>query len=111
MNEELLVEIPERRDAGRTSMVLDVFWQGMHGRCKGTMSDLSSSGCFVLTGFEVSDGETVHVFVPIGDGMKAQFTGSVTNHEDDIGFGVRFQELGAGQREVIDNLIKENAGV
>ena len=102
-------EIEERREAGRTSLVLEIYWQGRHGRSRGTISDLSPSGCFVLSGDEISDGETVHVFVPIGDGMNAQFTGNVTNHEDDIGFAVRFHELGETQLKVLHGLINENA--
>jgi hypothetical protein len=63
----------------------------------------------VLAGGEVSDGETVHVFIPIGDGMKVQFTGTVTNHEDDIGFALIFAELGQAQQEVLDNLVRNRA--
>ena len=109
MNDIGPINIPERREAGRTSLVLDIYWQGRHGRSKGTISDLSRDGCFVLSGDEVSDGETVHVFLPIGDGMNAQFTGSVTNHDDEIGFAVRFHELGEEHRRVLDRLIREKA--
>lgn len=103
--------VRERRGHERHDVMVDVFWHGRNGRSRGTISDIGHSGCFVLSGEEVSDGETVHVFLPIGDGMKAQFTGTITNHEDDIGFAVRFEKLTDPQREVLDRLIGEYAAV
>ena len=97
--------VKERRTHERFGVTVEVLWHGRNGRSRGTMSDLGPAGCFVLTGAEVSDGETVHVFLPLGGGMKAQFTGSVTNHEEGIGFGVRFEELTRQQREVVANVI------
>ena len=99
----------DRRSAERHRITLEIHWQGRFGRARGTICDLNREGCFVLAGGEVSDGETVHVFIPIGDGMKAQFTGTVTNHEDDIGFALRFAELGQAQQEVLDNLVRNRA--
>ncbi len=109
MSNEGAARAIDRRSAQRHRITLEIHWQGRHGRAKGTISDLNMDGCFVLAGGEVSDGETVHVFIPIGDGMKAQFTGLVTNHEDDIGFAVRFAGLGQAQQDVLDNLIRNGA--
>ena len=107
MNDEKIVRPPERREARRYGVTIDIKWQGKGGRSDGTLSDLSSAGCFVLSGAEVSDGETVHIFIPIGDGMNAQFSGVVVNHEDEIGFAVRFHALIDAQKGVLKNLIAD----
>ena len=109
MSNEAAARVVDRRGAKRHRITLDIHWQGRHGRAKGTICDLNKEACFVLAGGEVSDGETVHVFIPIGEGMKAQLTGVVTNHEEDIGFAVRFAELGQAQQDVLDNLIRNGA--
>lgn len=102
MNDE--VKIPDRRGSERFSLVLEIEWEGRNGRFDGTVSDISASGCFVLTGVEVSDGETVKLYLPMGDGMKAQFSGQITNHEDEIGFAVRFDPLSIAQKNVLSAL-------
>jgi len=94
----------ERRGVKRFSIVLDIEWEGLSGRSSGTISDVSESGCFVLSGKEVSDGESVRLFIPMCDGMKAQFNGTVVNHEEEIGFAVRFDPISAAQRDILNNL-------
>ena len=101
----------DRRVHKRHAVTVDVFWHGRNGRSRGTVSDIGHAGCFVLSGDEVSDGETVHVFLPIGGGMKAQFTGVVTNHEESIGFAVRFDHVTEPQREILERLIGEHTDV
>ena len=109
MNNEQPVSMTERRGGERHRVTVDVYWQGRYGRSAGTISDINPTGCFVLAVEEVSDGETVHIFIPIDDGVKAQFTGVVTNHEDEIGFALRFDELSETQRSLLERLIRENA--
>ena len=94
----------ERRNSERFSLVLDIEWEGKKGRFGGTVGDISASGCFVLTGVEVSDGETVKLYLPMGDGMKAQFSGQIANHEDEIGFAVKFSPLSIAQKNVLSAL-------
>ena len=75
----------------------------------GTISDLSESGCFVLSGTEVIDNEEVGIYLPIGDGMKAQIGGVITNHVYEIGFAVRFISLSEAQRNVLRNYLLTDA--
>lgn len=101
--------VPDRRDEERYSVTLDIFWQGENGRSEGTISDVNWSGCFILTGAKVSKGEAVHVFLPVRGGARVQVTGEVTNHTEDIGFGLKFEELNEAQWNAVDSLITENA--
>ncbi len=96
----------ERRATERYSVNLDVEWEGSVGRRQGTISDISTTGCFVLCSGEVNDGETIKIFIPIADGIKAEFWGEVVNHVLEIGFGANFAALSTPQRDFIETLIK-----
>lgn len=95
----------DRRIEPRFSVNISVEWETAAGRKKGTVNDISREGCFVLCSGEVEDGERVLLFFPLSDGMKVQFTSEVVNHTFEIGFGVRFSELSAAQKDFLSKLI------
>lgn len=100
----------ERRGAKRFSVTIDIEWEHGSDRHTGTVSDLSEGGCFVLSGAEIADDDTVELFIPIGDGMKVQFGGVVTNHVFEIGFAVSFTSLSEAQRNVLRNYLLGDPG-
>lgn len=100
----------ERRASNRYSIELDIEWEGSAGRVPATISDVSIEGCFVLSSGEINDGDQVKLFVPLADGMKVQFEGKVANHVFEIGFGVRFNQLTAAQRDVLIKIVRESEG-
>ena len=100
----------ERRASNRYSIELDIEWEGSAGRIPATISDVSIEGCFVLSSGEINDGDHVKLFVPLADGMKVQFEGKVANHVYEIGFGVRFDQLTAAQRDVLIKIVRESEG-
>lgn len=92
----------DRRTTKRFTVTIEIEWEkGGDERHPGTISDLSEGGCFVLTGVEVEDGEEVGLFIPIGDGMKVQYIGTVTNHVYEIGFALQFTRVSEAQRNVL----------
>ncbi len=91
----------DRRSARRFTVTIDIEWEYSGERHPGTISDLSEGGCFVLTGVEVQDGDEVGLFLPIGDGMRVQYIGTITNHFHEIGFAARFTRLSEAQRNVL----------
>ncbi len=95
----------ERRKHPRYAVNIDVEWEHATGRRRGTVSDVSLEGCFVLCAGEVENGDRVRIFLPIGDGMKVQFAGEIVNHFYEIGFAVRFIDLGAAQRNFLEQFI------
>lgn len=95
----------DRRAAPRYNVNFNVEWEASIGRKKGTVNDISREGCFVLCSGEVEDGERVLIFFPLSDGIKVQFTCEVVNHIYEIGFGVRFIELSAAQKDFLTKLI------
>jgi len=97
----------ERRGTNRYPVEVDIEWVGSGERQHGTMSDVSLDGCFVLSSGDVSDGEYIKIFIPLADGMKVEFTGRVANHVFDIGFGLKFDQLTASQREFLINMVRD----
>lgn len=103
----------DRRSARRFTVTIDIEWEYSGERHPGTISDLSEGGCFVLTGVEVSDGDEVGLLLPIGDGMKVQYAGTVTNHVYEIGFAAKFTSISEAQRNVLRSYLLggQDAGV
>ena len=95
----------ERRIEPRYSVNIDIEWEDDGGRKKGTINDISREGCFVLCSGEVEDGDKIRIFFPLSDGMKVQFLSEVVNHTYEIGFGVRFVQLGAAQKSFLSEFI------
>ena len=91
----------DRRSSKRFTVTINIEWELSGQRHPGTISDLSEGGCFVLTGIEVEDGDEVGLFIPIGDGMKVQYVGTVTNHVYEIGFAAQFTRVSEAQRNVL----------
>ncbi len=95
----------ERRAIRRQKVTIDVEWEGPDGRRDGTLSDLSEGGCFVLSAGEVSAGDRVRLYLPLGEGMKVEVLGEVRNHVFDIGFALQFQSPTEAQIDVITGLM------
>lgn len=98
----------ERRSTNRYPIEIDVEWEGPAGRVPGSLSDISLDGCFVLGSGEVEDGERVRIFVPLDDGMRVEFSGVVANNVFEIGFGVKFDQLSAAQRELLIRMVRDS---
>lgn len=98
----------ERRGSVRYPIEVDIEWEAGSGRQPGSLSDVSLDGCFVLSSGDVNDGDAVKLFVPLADGMKVQFAGTVANHVFEIGFGIKFTTLSVAQRELLVKMVKES---
>lgn len=90
----------------RYPVQVDVEWMTSSERSPGTLSDVSLDGCFVLSSGNVEDGETVKIFVPLADGMRVEFSGRVTNHVLEIGFGLKFDKISAAQRDLLAKIVQ-----
>ena len=92
----------DRRGFQRFNVSIDIEWEGLVGRKKGTISDISEVGGFILCSGEVEDLETVKIFFPLTDGRKIQLWGEVVNHIYEIGFAIRFIELSDAQKDFLE---------
>lgn len=95
----------ERRAAERVRVNLNARWEGVLEQHVGTISDISTSGCFILTSGEVKSGELVRVEIQLPtEGWIYQW-GEVVYHVPDIGFAVRFTGLSEKEHMMLSLLI------
>ena len=80
----------DRRAAPRARVKLPARWEGVLSRETGTVSDLSRSGCFVLTAGKVEVKELVWLEIQLTDQQKVNFWAEVVNEAPEIGFALKF---------------------
>ncbi len=96
----------ERRRAPRARVNLDVSWQAGNEARKGTISDISVSGCFVLCSGDVNDGNPVEVEFHLARAKAIALRGEVVNHHEEIGFAMRFTEIGRKESSFLKKLVE-----
>jgi hypothetical protein len=80
----------ERRLTERVKVNIRARWEGPRTRRQGTVTDLSTAGCFVLTediGVEKRELVKIELLLP---GGVITLWGQVIYKADEIGFGIRF---------------------
>lgn len=95
----------DRRKAPRVRANIDVKWQGVFGVKKGSISDISVIGCFVLCSGEVVDGEIVKITVTLPRNRQIILFGEVVYHTHELGFAVRFVRLGEEEEVFLKKLV------
>ena len=79
----------ERRNAQRLRANLNVRWETLKTSGRGAVCDLSSSGCFVLTGGQITSQELVRMNIVLPNEI-ATVWGNVVYTISEMGFAVRF---------------------
>jgi hypothetical protein len=80
----------ERRRAARVNVNLPVRWEGLLERHEATVTSLSTSGCFVLTGGKVEPRELIRLEIALHDTSLIRLWAEVVDEAYEIGFAVRF---------------------
>ncbi len=80
----------ERRSAPRARVNLPARWEGVLSRENATVTDISRSGCFVLSGGKVEKKELVWLEIQLPDQDPIHFWAEVVDEASDIGFALRF---------------------
>ncbi len=100
----------DRRSAPRARVKLSARWEGVLSRENATVSDLSRSGCFVLTGGKVEVKELVCIEIQLTDRQSVNFWAEVVNHASEIGFALKFNssspEDEAALAEFLDKIFR-----
>ncbi len=96
----------ERRRNERVRASLPATWEGVLESHGGTVVDLSTSGCFILTKDSVQPKELVRLDVQLPTGNGLLLWGEVVYVVEDMGFALRFMGVGEGERGVIDALME-----
>ena len=97
----------ERRLTERFKVNIRARWEGSRARRDGTVTDISTAGCFVLTediGVERRELVRIELLLP---GGVITLWGQVIYKADEIGFGIRFApNIPAEERRRLEFLIK-----
>jgi hypothetical protein len=96
----------ERRTSKRVWADIKTQWHGLLTNREGSISDISTSGCFILTGGEVSPGELVSVEIDVPKVLRMQLWGKVVYHIADMGFALRFKDLSITDKTLLSRLIE-----
>jgi PilZ domain len=80
----------ERRSAPRIKVNLPVRWEGVLTQQVATITSLSESGCFVLTGGKVEPKELIRLEIELPDQEAVYFWSEVVDEAYDIGFAAHF---------------------
>ena len=83
----------ERRKAQRIDVNLLARWEGVSDRNEATVTSLSYSGCFMLSGGKVHPKELLRIEILFPDEEPIYAWGEVVDHAYEIGFAVQFTLL------------------
>lgn len=83
----------ERRRAPRVQVDLSARWEGVLNQEQAQVTDLSMSGCFVLTGGKVENKELVRLEIDLPQQEPLYLWAEVVDAAFEIGFAVRFTSI------------------
>lgn len=83
----------ERRRAPRAKVNLSARWEGVLTQQEANVTDLSNTGCFVLTGGKVEPKELIRLEIKLPDEEPVYFWAEVVEAAFEIGFAVRFTSM------------------
>jgi hypothetical protein len=96
----------ERRSAPRARVKLQARWEGVLSRENATVTDLSRSGCFVLTGGKVEVKELVWVEIQLTDAQAVNFWAEVVDEASEIGFALKFNSSSPEDEETLAKFLE-----
>ncbi|HKY44688.1 MAG TPA: PilZ domain-containing protein [Pyrinomonadaceae bacterium] len=91
----------DRRSAPRARVKLQARWEGVVSRENATVTDLSRSGCFVLTGGNVEVKELVWLEIQLTAQQTVNFWAEVVDEASDIGFALKFNSSSPEDEEAL----------
>ncbi|HEX8494021.1 MAG TPA: PilZ domain-containing protein [Pyrinomonadaceae bacterium] len=80
----------ERREAERYQVKLNARWEGVLAQRTGTVVDISSTGCFLLTRDDVTPKELIRVEIQLPTERWIYLWAEVVYQLSEIGFALRF---------------------
>jgi hypothetical protein len=97
----------DRRSAPRVRVKLSARWEGVVSRENATVTDLSRSGCFVLTGGRVEVKELVWLEINLTDLQTVHFWAEVVDQASEIGFALKFNSSSQEDEEALTKYLEK----
>jgi hypothetical protein len=97
----------ERRKAQRWNVNFPVRWEGVITQQTATVTSLSESGCFVLTGGKVEPKELIRLEIDFPDGGTGYYWSEVVEEAYEIGFSARFTSASDEDMLLLRNVLKK----
>ena len=95
----------ERRKSPRVRVNLPVRWEGALHQESATITDLSRSGCFVLTGGTVEVKELIWLEIQLPSGDPVRYWAEVVDAAYEIGFAVKFNSCSDDDAERLGSYV------
>jgi len=96
----------ERRKDERVKVELEASWEGALTQLGGSIVDLSTSGCFVLTDDKVKVGELIRVIIHQPQQDDLYIWGEVVYQIPEMGFAVRFTGADDADTKQLELIVK-----
>ncbi len=96
----------ERRSAPRARVKLQARWEGVLSRENAIVTDLSRTGCFVLTGGKVEVKELVWLEIQLTDTQAVNFWAEVVDEATEIGFALKFNSSSQEDEEALAKFLE-----
>jgi len=99
----------ERRSAPRINISVPVRWEGVLSQQTATVTSLSETGCFVLTGGKVEPKELIRLEIELPGQEALYFWSEVVDEAYEIGFAVRFTSSEEDDQARLAAYVKANS--
>lgn len=97
----------DRRGAPRVRVNLSARWEGASSNDNATITDLSRTGCFVLSGGTVHVRELIWLEIKLPNLQLLHFWAEVVDEASEIGFAVKFNSSSVEDQQSLANYIAE----
>ena len=97
----------DRRSAPRVRVNLPARWEGVLSREDATVTDLSRSGCFVLTGGKVEVKELVWLEINLTDTQTVNYWAEVVDAASEIGFALKFNSSSPEDEAILASFLEK----
>jgi hypothetical protein len=99
----------DRRSAPRIRVDLPARWEGVLNRTEASVTDLSVSGCFVLTGGDVEVRELISLEIQLPNQPWIHIWCEVVDAASEIGFAVKFNSISDEDEQMLAAFIAQHA--
>lgn len=95
----------ERRRAPRAKVNLPARWEGALTQQEASVTNLSKTGCFVLTGGQVEPRELIRLEITFPDDSQIYPWAEVVEEASEIGFAVRFTSMNDDELSSLEKFV------